>query len=329
MRKDVRMGFAVGGVLLAVIIVAVLVVHRNKNQNKSVTIDLTGKSAPADGAGGEVDVAAPGTGAKQSESARQAPQDQAKAAPVDHSNKIQDRTGKDSADAGDADDKWRQLFVSTADDPIKELSRNRQKPKQQKQSTDEDSEHSQGAAADLRSSGDVNPLIQPPVDRHDMIADPAPTTRPASGRSTPRTHRVTQNETFASISRMIYGSERYIKAIQKANPAVNPARLKPGMIIQLPSEADAKQATTAKPQEKAAPKPAAAASGSALSGDASTYTVQSGDNLYKISRKLYGSGSKGDELYTANKERIGPDSTRLKVGMVLKLPEKPTVPSSR
>jgi nucleoid-associated protein YgaU len=320
------MGFAVGGVLLAVIIVAVLVVHRNKNHNKSVTIDLTGKSAPAEGAGSEVDVGAPVpsvTGGKQSDAA-QPPVDQPKSAPDDHS-RVKDRTGQDSGEAGDAGDKWNQLFVSTAADPIKELSsRARQKPAKQPQPAD-DSETMRGAVTDLRGAGDVNPLIQPPAERHDVMADPAPTTRPTSGRSTPRSHRVTQNETFASISRMVYGSERYIKAIQKANPTVNPARLKPGMVIQLPGETEAKQAT-AKAQDKPA---AAASSGSALSADASTYTVQSGDNLYKISRKLYGNGSKGDELYTANKDRIGPDSTRLKIGMVLQLPEKPTIVSSR
>ena len=127
---------------------------------------------------------------------------------------------------------------------------------------------------------------------------------------------------------MVYGSERYIKAIQKANPTVNPARLKPGTIIQLPSEVEVKQ-TSATLQEKAAARPAAVASGPALSSDGATYTVQSGDNLYKISRKLYGNGSKGEELYTANKDKIGPDSTRLKIGMVLQLPEKPTMISSR
>ena len=36
--RDVRMGFAVGGVLLAVLIVAFLAIHRNQN-NKTVAFD--------------------------------------------------------------------------------------------------------------------------------------------------------------------------------------------------------------------------------------------------------------------------------------------------
>ena len=46
MRKDVRMGFSVGGVLLAVIIASVLIIHRNKSSNKAVAFD-PGKSAVA------------------------------------------------------------------------------------------------------------------------------------------------------------------------------------------------------------------------------------------------------------------------------------------
>src|SRR5690242_7860112 len=48
MRKDVRLGFAVGGVLLAVIVVAVLVLHRAPKQDNTVVIDKTGPGATGD-----------------------------------------------------------------------------------------------------------------------------------------------------------------------------------------------------------------------------------------------------------------------------------------
>jgi len=57
--------------------------------------------------------------------------------------------------------------------------------------------------------------------------------------------------------------------------------------------------------------------------DGKTYTVQQNDNLYKITRKLYGNGEKQEALYELNKATIGPDSTKLKPGMVLKLPAAP------
>src|SRR5258708_7841966 len=81
MRKDVRIGFAVGGVLLAVIIVAVLVIHRNKNNGGSVAFDPGKGTAaaavdqgPADGTPKTGDAAAepvapaqPGSGAARSD----------------------------------------------------------------------------------------------------------------------------------------------------------------------------------------------------------------------------------------------------------------------
>jgi len=58
------------------------------------------------------------------------------------------------------------------------------------------------------------------------------------------------------------------------------------------------------------------------------YVVRSGDNLYKISMRLYGRGDKADSIYQLNKEQMGNDAGRLKVGMVLKLPQAPTSSAS-
>ena len=59
------------------------------------------------------------------------------------------------------------------------------------------------------------------------------------------------------------------------------------------------------------------------------YVVQSGDTLSHIALKLYGRRDKAEELYINNKDVIGSDSGRLKIGMVLKLPEAPTASASR
>ena len=55
-----------------------------------------------------------------------------------------------------------------------------------------------------------------------------------------------------------------------------------------------------------------------------SYRVQPSDSLHKIALKLYGKASKADSIYELNREKIGGDSARIKVGMVLKLPEAPT-----
>ena len=48
-----------------------------------------------------------------------------------------------------------------------------------------------------------------------------------------------------------------------------------------------------------------------------TYTVESGDNPWTIAQKMYGNGARYQVIMTANGLS---DSTRLKVGMVLKIP---------
>ncbi len=50
------------------------------------------------------------------------------------------------------------------------------------------------------------------------------------------------------------------------------------------------------------------------------YTVQSGDSLFKISRKFYGSGSKWKDIYNANKKIIGKNPNRIYPGQKLIIP---------
>ena len=59
------------------------------------------------------------------------------------------------------------------------------------------------------------------------------------------------------------------------------------------------------------------------------YRIQSGDSLARISQRLYGAENKVEALYNANREAIGPDREKLKLGMVLRLPEPPTSTPSR
>lgn len=53
-----------------------------------------------------------------------------------------------------------------------------------------------------------------------------------------------------------------------------------------------------------------------------TYTVQQGDFLSAIAQKFYGDGSDASwrRIYDANRDTIGPDPTKLTVGMVLVIP---------
>jgi nucleoid-associated protein YgaU len=77
--------------------------------------------------------------------------------------------------------------------------------------------------------------------------------------------------------------------------------------------------------------PSAAASAAATSVAATpdatggtTYDVQSGDTLAVIAQQQYGDGTQWRRIYDANKDAIGADPDKLKLGMTLKIPPKAT-----
>lgn len=321
MRKDVRMGFAVGGVLLTVLVVAILVFHHSKNPDKAVAFDSGGKSAvssgtdlaatdsapPPDGASGTVTspAPAPAPAAGNAPSENKAPSD----APPDKGAS-----------------RWDALFASTAADPIKAQLTSEAAGKSKNKSKKHRSDAAGAEQTDRRDAAATPVVANAPLDATSGTTPEASAARPPAGerltsraaKESGRTHVVASGETFVSISRAVYGDGRYYQALIDANPSVDPDKLKPGMTIQLPPESQVKQSR--KPA-KSSPAPGS----TSRTTDGKTYTVQNGDSLYKIARKLYGDGEKSADLYEANKQTIGPDSTRLKIGMVLTLPEAPTV----
>jgi LysM repeat protein len=96
------------------------------------------------------------------------------------------------------------------------------------------------------------------------------------------------------------------KAIQEANPGVDPAKLKPGVtVLKIPEPK---------------PKPAATDATAAPPADGPRiYTVQSGDNLTIIARKF---GTTAKAIRSLN----GLKTDRIKVGDKLKIPAKAAAP---
>jgi len=160
----------------------------------------------------------------------------------------------------------------------------------------------------------------------DRVVDPPP---PSARTSAGGTHVVQKDETFSTIAKAVYGKKSYYLQIQKANPTVNPNKLKPGTTIVLPDIADAASSSKAAAEGAKSGAPvgekSAAKSSEPAVNPSSEYRVQSGDSLYKISVKLYGNGSHAEELYDNNVKTIGDDPAKLKVGTVLKLHDAPRV----
>lgn len=96
-----------------------------------------------------------------------------------------------------------------------------------------------------------------------------------------------------------------------AKAAEAPAEVAP------PVEPEAQHAPQDEPQAEAAAPPESPADAAPEAGE--TYTVQSGDSLWKIAEAHYGNGSKYQAIFEANRDILdNPDL--IKPGQVLKLP---------
>lgn len=143
-------------------------------------------------------------------------------------------------------------------------------------------------------------------------------TTPPPDPSAPRKYVVQSGDSYWSISQKEFGSGAYVAHLMRANPNFPPARLRPGISLVIPAKNEVI------PEDHAPPR----ATPPAALDAAKQYKVVAGDNLTVISKKLYGNISKIDAIYEANKALIGPNRSALKVGMVLTLPEPPTASAS-
>ncbi len=122
----------------------------------------------------------------------------------------------------------------------------------------------------------------------------------------PTTHTVAAGEHLWQIAEKYYTSGYNWVDIASANKLVNPNRILVGQVLEIPKAA-VKQVT-----QKTGGVAAAVISGN-------SYTVQKGDNLWKIAVQAYQDGYKWPEVARANADKIA-DPDEIEVGMVLTLP---------
>ena len=133
-----------------------------------------------------------------------------------------------------------------------------------------------------------------------------------------RKHTVVEGDTPTDISKQYFGDASRADDILAANPQIKSARhLKIGDVLTLPEPRGSGTRPTV-PDDSARPMGMTASSPPSA---ARTYTVQSGDTLYSISRKLYGSSKRWEDIFRLNKAALKNNPARLSNGMLLKLPE--------
>ena len=156
-----------------------------------------------------------------------------------------------------------------------------------------------------------------PTTPRTRITDPADARTEARDSSVPSgKYLVKSGETFWTIAMSVYGDASYFPHIQRANPKVTPKSLKAGMTINLPPKSEVVPPGADAVTDNASRTPVAV-------DPMRQYKVRSGDSLSIICERLYGNAANVDKLYQLNKDLIGPNPSALKVNMVLKLPEAP------
>lgn len=145
----------------------------------------------------------------------------------------------------------------------------------------------------------------------------APTTKTltevAPSASIGREYTIKSGDTLEGIARAELGDGQRWKQIVEMNPGLDPKSLKIGRKITLPVGAAAPASAT---------KPSTTESPSAGTGN--SYTVQKGDTLFGIARKVYGSATDADikRIVDANQGTLKSKDTPLKPGMKLSVPAK-------
>ncbi len=125
------------------------------------------------------------------------------------------------------------------------------------------------------------------------------------------THTVKQGEILQDIAKIHYGKTSFWSAIARANPRVDPLKLRAGMVLRIPIDPSNIQGIISNPNAT-----------DDESSDPETiveYLVVSGDSLSLIAQKFYGSSRYADFIYESNRDVLrSKDSIR--VGQTLKLP---------
>ena len=143
----------------------------------------------------------------------------------------------------------------------------------------------------------------------------APNTwKSAPQASATKDYVIKSGDTLEAIARAELGSGQKWQAIVAANPGLDPKALKIGQRIRIPDAGTASAPATPTETMKSA----------SSAGSANTCTVQRGDTLFGIARKIYGSGSEADvkRIVEANSGTLKSKDTPLKPGMKLAVPAK-------
>lgn len=115
------------------------------------------------------------------------------------------------------------------------------------------------------------------------------------------TYKIKKGDTLLGIAKKLYGEERYVDAIVKANPGIKPTRLRIGRSLTLPKKPSQQQEDS---QKKVPLK---------------SYTIKAGDTFYSLAEEVLGDGKSWRKLWTLNRGTVK-NYNRLPLGTEILLP---------
>ncbi|MEC8354541.1 MAG: LysM peptidoglycan-binding domain-containing protein [Planctomycetota bacterium] len=139
-----------------------------------------------------------------------------------------------------------------------------------------------------------------------------PRTKPVGPTLAANEYRISPNDNFTKIARLLLGDEARASEIAALNPDLDPGNLQVGTVIKLPPK------QIKKPEPRLVKRPP-------LRTGEKYYTVKSGDSLARIVGDFWGVQREDwvELLYLRNKDTIGEDRTKLNLDQVLIIPVKP------
>jgi len=131
-------------------------------------------------------------------------------------------------------------------------------------------------------------------------------------------HVVQQGELMQSIAKLYFGSIDDWGIIARANPSVDPRKLKPGMVLLIPKDKDNIQGKVVGGKVE----PGVIVPHTASESKVIEYIVQSGDSLSRISQRIYGSSRHAQFIFESNRNILR-SMDDISIGQLLKLPPLP------
>lgn len=162
----------------------------------------------------------------------------------------------------------------------------------------------------------TEPPATPAREARASVAPPT-SAAPTANDGSPRTYAYTvrSGDTMKSIAKNVLGDGQKWSIIARANPRVDPIKLRVGMVLQIPHDPTNLQG--------APPPNASTASSQPGSPDGPTreYVVQSGDTLSEIAQRQLGASARWPDLLKAN-ESLLRSPRDLRPGMRLRIPAR-------